>query len=229
MSSHYPDRDVRQRELIPPQQLATVHAVVVGVGAIGRQVALQLAGTGISRMTLIDPDHVAVENLAPQGYWPQDLDQPKVQATARICCCIHPEINLTCHPERFRRSSVKLLETGGERPWRLALFCCVDSIATRKLVWEAILHHAQFFADGRMSAEVLRVLASGRPADDAYYATTLFSPEQAYVGSCTAKSTLYAASVVGGMMVGQFARWLRAMSVDRDLTLNLLAAELTAA
>jgi sulfur carrier protein ThiS adenylyltransferase len=41
---------------------------VIGVGAIGRQVALQLAALGVPDLSLYDPDTVAVENLAPQGY-----------------------------------------------------------------------------------------------------------------------------------------------------------------
>jgi len=57
----------------------------------------------------------------------------------------------------------------------------------------------------------------------------LFGAEQAYAGSCTAKSTLYTASIAAGLMVGQFAKWLRNLPVDRDLTLNLLSAELVAA
>lgn len=79
----FSERDIRQRGLVPPNQLAQVHAVVIGVGAIGRQVALQLASLGVQRMTLFDHDHVAVENLAVQGYWPEDLGQAKVDATAR--------------------------------------------------------------------------------------------------------------------------------------------------
>ena len=76
---------------------------------------------------------------------------------------------------------------------------------------------------------MIRVLASSRPVDDDYYATTLFGAEQAYTGSCTAKSTLYTASIAAGLMVGQFARWLRDLPTDRDLTINLLSAELVAA
>ena len=34
------------------------------------------------------------------------------------------------------------------------------------------------------------------------------------------------ANIAAGLMVGQFARWLRGLGVERDLTLNLLAAEL---
>src|ERR1700733_13431333 len=114
MSTSYPDRDIRQRELIPPQKLAKVHAVVIGVGAVGRQVAMQLAATGVPAMTLIDHDIVAVENLAPQGYWPADLGVAKVEATGRLCRSIFPEIALTCHAERFRRSSARQLDTARE-------------------------------------------------------------------------------------------------------------------
>jgi sulfur carrier protein ThiS adenylyltransferase len=228
MNVHYPQRDIRQRELIPPQKLANIHAIVVGVGAVGRQVAMQLAATGVPAMTLIDHDHVAVENLAPQGYWPQDLDSPKVHATGRLCRCIHPQTELTCDAERFRRSSARQLESLRETGSQLAMFCCVDLIVTRKLIWESAKQQIHFFADGRMSAEVIRVLASARPADDNFYATTLFGAEQAYAGSCTAKSTLYTASIAAGLMVGQFARWLRDLPTDRDLTINLLSAELVA-
>jgi phosphoglycerate dehydrogenase-like enzyme len=41
------DRDIRQRDIVPPERLAQCHAVVIGVGAIGRQVALQLAAVGV--------------------------------------------------------------------------------------------------------------------------------------------------------------------------------------
>lgn len=96
-----------------------------------------------------------------------------------------------------------------------------------KLLWEACHQQVRFFTDGRMSAEVLRVLASAEPAGDVHYPATLFAPEQAYAGSCTAKSTLYAASIAAGLMVGQFARWLRGLPVERDLLLNLLSSELS--
>src|SRR5207248_4690198 len=79
------DRDVRQRGLVPPGRLMACHAVVIGVGAVGRQVALQLAAVGVPRLTLYDDDRVGVENLAPQGYWAEDLGRLKVDATARAC------------------------------------------------------------------------------------------------------------------------------------------------
>ena len=40
------DRFTRQRDLVPSDRLADVATTVIGVGAIGRQVALQLAAIG---------------------------------------------------------------------------------------------------------------------------------------------------------------------------------------
>jgi hypothetical protein len=112
-------------------------------------------------------------------------------------------------------------------PADAAAFCCVDSIATRRMIWESVRSSASFFVDGRMSAEVLRVLAESEPAIEDYYQQTLFAAGEAHVGACTARSTIYTASIAAGLMVHQFAKWLRRLPLDADLVLNLLAAELT--
>jgi sulfur carrier protein ThiS adenylyltransferase len=217
-------RDVRQRSLVPPERLALCSALVIGVGAIGRQVALQLAALGICRLTLFDDDSVQPENLAPQGYLYEDLHQSKVLATSQLCRRIHPVIQVTAIPERFKRSTPRDYTLQGNQ----IAFCCVDSIVTRRTIWEALCTSAQFFVDGRMSAEVLRIVAVDQPAVDDGYTQTLFPAEQAYIGTCTARSTIYTASIIAGMMVHQFAKWLRGLPVDADLTLNLLAGELMA-
>jgi sulfur carrier protein ThiS adenylyltransferase len=109
------------------------------------------------------------------------------------------------------------------------LFCCVDSIATRRLIWEAVQDRVTFFVDGRMSAEVLRVLTAFDAASRVHYPTTLFASEDAYQGSCTARSTIYCANIAAGVMLAQFAKFLRGMPVDQDIQLNLLSTELSVA
>jgi sulfur carrier protein ThiS adenylyltransferase len=217
------NRDLRQREIIPPDRLASCHAFVIGVGAIGRQVALQLAAVGIPRLTLIDHDQVAVENLAAQGYWPSDLGRPKVECTGKLCRQIHPDISVTVWAERFRAS--RLRRIGADE--RLSVFACVDSITTRGAIFEAVRSKAALYVDGRMNAEVLRVVAISRPATDSYYSRTLFDSSEAVSGSCTARSTIYTASISAGMMIGQFTKWLRGLPIERDVTLNLLSLELS--
>ena len=225
----HPDRDLRQRQLVPPASLGACHALVVGVGAIGRQVAVQLAALGVPAMDLIDFDLVSVENLASQGYWPADLARMKVDATAELCRQIHPEIELHTHPERFRRSSAKTLECLKTRQRKVVVFACLDSMDGRRLLWESLCGQVSFFVDGRMSAEIVRVLASGDPASDRHYPSTLFGQERAYAGACTAKSTIYTANIAAGLMLTQFTRWLRGLPTDADVLLNLLSMELTVA
>ena len=168
-------------------------------------------------------DLVEAANLAVQGYWPEDLNCPKVSATSEICRRIHPVIQIRAIPARFKRSTPRD-QSLAEKP---IIFCCVDKIDARRMIWDSIRSSAQLFVDGRMSAEVVRVIAANAPAIDDYYPRTLFAAGEAHVGPCTARSTIYTASIAAGLMVHQFCKWLRGLPVDPDLTLNLLAGELT--
>ena len=100
------------------------------------------------------------------------------------------------------------------------MFCCVDSFGTRKLLWESLRQRTALFLDGRMSTEVIRVLAVASSAIDRYYATTLFDASHAYAGACTARSTTYTASIAAGLIVGQLTKWRWWPPADRDLTFN---------
>ncbi len=215
--SSFTDRDLRQRAIVPPDRLADCQAPVVGVGAIGRQVALQLAAMGVPQLQLIDFDVVETVNLACQGYFEDDVGRTKVEATAEQCHRLNGRLNIETVASRFRRSA----------PIGNVLFCCVDSIDTRRLIWQAVKDRVRLFSDGRMSAEVLRVLSVSDEASRRHYPTTLFDAGQAYEGACTARSTIYCANVAAGLMLAQFTRWLRRLPVDADLQLNLLAGELT--
>jgi len=210
------ERYSRQRDIVPPERLAQCKATVVGVGAIGRQIALQLAAMGIPRLQLVDFDHVEESNLASQGYLQDDLGKQKVQATGELCRQINPDLEIYEVNDRFRRS----MEIGN------VLFCAVDSIETRRLIWNATKDSTSFFVDGRMSAEVLRVLSACDIASCEHYPTTLFASGEAYAGPCTAKTTIYCANIAAGLMVAQFTKYLRHLPVESDIQLNLLTTEL---
>ena len=108
-----------------------------------------------------------------------------------------------------------------------AVFCCVDSIGARETIWRSVGKICSFWSDCRMRGETLRVLAADDAASRGHYLTTLFPQEEAQVGACTSRSTIYAAAIAAGLMLGQFSRWLRGQPVEVDLVLNLLASELT--
>ena len=200
---------------MPRDRLADIKATVIGVGAIGRQVALQLAAIGVPRLQLVDFDVVDLTNVTTQGYLAADVGQPKVVATAAAIRQLDPAIAVETVQDRYRPR----MEIGQ------AVFCCVDSIEARAAIWRSAGARCRFWADGRMLGEVIRVLAVADDIGRDHYPTTLFAQSEAQPGRCTARSTIYAASIAAGLMVHQFTRWLRGLPVDRDTSLNLLAGE----
>jgi molybdopterin/thiamine biosynthesis adenylyltransferase len=212
------DRFSRQQDLVPIERLQSVTATVIGVGAIGRQVALQLAAIGTRKVRLIDFDTVELTNITTQGYRQIDLGLAKVTATKRSILEIDPTVEVVTITDRFRPRHIS-----GE-----AIFCCVDSISTRAAIWRAVHPTAQFWCDGRMLGEVMRILTVTDESGREHYPKTLFDQSEAQSGSCTARSTIYTASIAAGLMLHQFSRWLRGGVTDSDFTFNLLAGELTA-
>lgn len=210
------ERYSRQRDIVPPERIADCKATVIGVGAIGRQVALQLSAMGIPWLQLIDHDKVEWSNLASQGYLEGDMGKLKVNATLEQCWRINAATQIHAVPERFRRS----MEIGN------IVFCCVDRIDVRRLIWEAVKDRVNFYCDGRMSAEVLRVLTACDFESRKHYPTTLFNSDEAFVGPCTAKTTIYCANIAAGFMLAQFTKYLRLLPVDPDIQVNLLASEI---
>ena len=211
------ERFLRQAGLIPTDKLRAARATVIGVGAIGRQVALQLAAVGVRRIQLVDFDTVEWTNVTTQGYWHCDAEQsrPKVEATRDALLTIDPTVVVDVICDRYRPRTA-LHE---------AVFCCVDSISSRAAIWRSAQHSAQFWVDGRMLAEVLRVLAVSDLSSRKAYEQTLFPQEEAQHGRCTSRSTIYAAGIAAALMVQQYSRWLRGLPLDFDTTANLLAGE----
>ena len=210
------ERYSRQQNIVPAERLAQCKATVIGVGAIGRQVALQLAAMGISWLELVDFDYVEESNLASQGYLEHDLGRPKVQATADLAQQLNREFKVHEVNDRFRRS----VDIGN------VVFCGVDKIDVRRLIWESVKDRISFFVDGRMSAEVFRILTACDLTSRQHYPTTLFTPDEAYAGPCTAKTTIYCANLAAGFMITQFAKWLRNLPIDADIQVNLLSMEM---
>ena len=211
------ERYSRQSDIVPRQRILDSRVTVIGVGAIGRQVASQLTAIGVPQLQIIDHDIVEESNIASQGYYQDDLMRFKVHATADICHQINPKLELYTPNERFKRS----MKIGN------CVFVCVDKIETRKHIWDVVKDNVNFFCDGRMSAEVLRVITACDDKSRAYYPQTLFAASEAHVGPCTAKTTIYCANIAAGFMLAQFTKYLRLLPVDPDIQVNLLASEIS--
>ena len=206
----------RQADLVPHQRLSAIRLTVIGIGAIGRQVSLQLAAMGARNIQLVDFDIVEPTNVTTQAYMAADVGRSKVEATAQALQQIEPDIELSLVNDRYR-PTIPIGDT---------VFCCVDSISSRTAIWRSASGRCQFWCDGRMLAEVIRVLTVAEEQGRQRYPQTLFPSREALTGRCSAQSTIYTANIAAGLMLHQFSRWLRGLPVETDISLNLLASEM---
>ena len=217
-----PTRDIRQKDLIPPDRLEKTEAHVIGCGAIGRQVACMLSAMGVPTINLVDYDSIEVVNLGPQAWSTEYLGEYKVLAVAENLQMINSATDVKTHLSRWRTSMLDCKNTTGS----VAVFCCVDSIETRKHIWIGNNPDINFWVDGRMAGEVLRVITAADRKSFMDYPSTLFSGDEAFTGACTTQSTVYSASLAAGLMVSQFAKGLRNAPIDNDLTFSIGSGEL---
>ena len=100
-------RRVRPRRKRRPKRAATrfrtCHATVIGLGGVGRQVAMHLAALGVKRLQLVDAGKVSIRTHAREGYALEDVGQPRVFAAAGRCHPVNPQLDLQTVPTRSLR------------------------------------------------------------------------------------------------------------------------------
>lgn len=193
----------RQQDLIPMDVLHNTKCIVIGVGAVGRNVAVQLASMGAREMMLIDHDMVDESNITTQGYRSSQVGMPKVEACRESILEIDPTIKVEVIFDRWR----------SVYRFRGAVFCCVDSMEAREAIFKGVRETCTFWCDGRMQGFNLYCYPANEPNGFSSYAETLFPDSEAEPGRCTARSTLFAASFLASAMLYQFVRSLRGESL----------------
>jgi len=217
------DRNIRQRDIVNSEKLKTMVAAIIGVGAVGHQVARQLASMGVGRIILVDHDTVGVENLAAQGFREADLDLLKVDVVAEECQALNSEIEIEVHDRKFNRRVITNLGLDED----LIVFSCVDDMDARKRIHSDTMRAASLFIDGRMAAEVFSVYTADTKAAHEKYEESLFPSAEMFQASCTAKTTIYCANVISGMMIAQMTKFMRGIPTDNAMHLNILVGALT--
>lgn len=216
-------RYFRHESIIPHDTIAQQHPLVVGVGSVGHQLALQLANIGIMKMTIIDKDDVEIVNCGPQAYSPQHVGTPKVIATESDIDFLSPELKLQTINE-FLDESTELLHEN-------MIFCCADSMTAREQAWK--LHqnsHSTLFVDARMTSNYIRILTNHKGQSShtiQAYQDSLFPDEEALPERCTEKLTCYAAAIAAGFMVNQMVMALKGFTTSHDFSVNLLSLEIS--
>lgn len=187
---------IRQWDLIPQQALQTP-VTIIGAGAIGSFVALQLAKMGMENLEVWDHDAVSVENMSCQFYRFKDIGKPKVEALGEI---IHDFTGVDVDENHCRWVPGNALATSG------IVVLAVDSMETRREIFNMMAENFYFVThviDPRMGAEfaAMYVMQPQILKDQQSYQKTLHTDEESVQERCTAKSTIYTANLLSGLVV----------------------------
>ncbi len=88
------------------QRLFDAHVLVVGAGGLGAPILPYLAGAGVGRITLLDPDTVDLTNLHRQVlFGTEDVGRPKAAVAAARLQAINPTIEVDAHAEALTRDN----------------------------------------------------------------------------------------------------------------------------
>lgn len=80
---------------------------VIGVGGLGCNIAVHLAGAGAGRLILVDFDNVSESNLNRQFlYTKDDIGEKKVFCAKNRLRALSPEINITALPVKIRKDCI---------------------------------------------------------------------------------------------------------------------------
>jgi sulfur carrier protein ThiS adenylyltransferase len=197
------ERYTRNSDLVCQDSINLHPVAIVGVGAIGSQLAEQLAKLGVRSFTLIDMDCVSEVNLPVQGFYEDELGDAKVMAVADRLKRINSQVEVTVHARPWTvPDSASLI------PAEAVIFACVDDMAVRrKLVESELIRRRQpVFFDGRVTAESFKVFAAAAelPESVSFYRDSLFANSEMFREACTAKATIYCASIAAGCICAMF-------------------------
>jgi len=193
----------RQSDLVPRETLTTTPILLVGVGAVGRNVAMSLASIGAEHVTIVDFDKVEPSNVTTQGFLESDIGNYKVEAVQRAMLGISPEMDVDPFYDKWKPNMFSKC-----KDW--IVISCVDNMVGRKGLhrW-ARNHRCGLFLDARLQGEAGQVHAAFDVASHEKYVLSLFDDAEAEQGRCTAQATFYASTFVANALVGQMVRWLR--------------------
>lgn len=224
MTAQGVDRFARAR-LIPdwdPDQLATSTAVIAGVGALGNEVAKNLALAGVGRLILSDPDTVSGSNLSRTVLFRvSDVGRAKPIAAATALGALAPDTEVVTRVAGLV-SGVGL----GELADAGVVLGCLDSIRSRmQLLGRCALVGAALVdgGTGMWGGEVRLRLSP----DEACFGCTLSAHERGMsdlpfscaepFGDGPAPASIVATSLVGGWMTVAALRILLGRAPDYRL------------
>ena len=220
------DLERYSRQLVLPEwsdaaqrRLGAASVLVVGAGALGAPVALYLAGAGVGRLGVADPDAVELSNLHRQLlHFTPDVGVPKAHSAAAKLRFLNPDIVVEPYEAAFNPAMLDDQDL---------VVDCTDAFATRREINAACCAARVPLIEGGATAFDGLVLVI-RPGETACYRCA-FPTASADERRCDQEGILGpAAGVVGSLMALEALKLLGGLETRPGLlSLDLRGPELT--
>lgn len=175
---------------------------VIGCGAIGSRVVLDLTKLGVENIHAWDFDKVEEHNIANQAFGIGDIGSSKTEALATLVKNA-TEQTIEIHSERV----------DGTQMLGDIVFVLTDTMKSRKEIWDCGLKYklrTKLLVEARMGADSMRIYAvnPNRRGHILEYDKTLYTDEEAEVSACGASITVGpTAEIAAGLATWQMVRW----------------------
>jgi len=204
----------RHRSVFDPKELEeNVH--IIGCGATGSRIALELAKLGIRTIHLWDDDIVEGHNIANQIFELADIGTKKTE-TLQLIMKDNSGIIPTIYQQKVT-----------DQPLTGIVFLLTDTMASRKEIWENCIKfkpQVKLMIETRMGADSLRIYAINPLNFEqvTFWEGTLCDDDEAVASACGARTTVGAtAAVISGLAVWELIKYQRSEFVGSELITGL--------
>lgn len=209
--------DVRRHmDLFDPYTFGDTPITVIGAGATGSWLVLQLAKLGIANITVYDFDVVEEHNIPNQLFGLDDIGQPKVVALQRIIA-EYTGTQIKIHNEKFTRGRLKGY-----------VFVMVDSMSSRKEIFETSIKaksNVKLMIEPRMGLNEGRIY-NVIPTDSTHcrrWEECWYPGSEAEVSACgTSQSVITTAILTASICVRQLINHVNNVELDNEILLDLM-------
>lgn len=201
---------------------------IIGIGAIGSTVAINLARLGVEKLYLYDFDTVSSHNIANQQFRYEDIGARKVDALTSILKEINPRISVN-----------KTADAWSERkPLSGHVFMCVDSMNARRQIMQHCMMNLAVEAiyDFRMGLSDAQHYAAA--TNDSVAMTALFKSMQhtdaeakanVPVSACNTELSVYpTVATITSLGVANFINYVKGTPLKKMILLDAFSFTLDA-
>lgn len=186
-----------QSYIIKPNFIRPV--TIIGAGSVGSFVAMALAKSGVTDLTVYDDDYVASHNVPMSAYGVDDVGQFKVHALAGR---LLGESGMTPKTHCAKYVDQRLSGT---------IVACVDSMQARKIIWEGVRKNPRvdLLCDTRTHGAYYELYSvNPHSKEDAEeYQKSLYADEDTLLHSCGYHGAAFASMAAASAVVSQVVRY----------------------